>query len=151
MTTARVRVVHEEHIAAAAADVWPFFDWPNLERMQPGGLFAEIRYAERRPIAGATRSIRLGGDRGDGAVLDEILERCDAATMQLRYRIADPAPMPIADYRGEVSVTAVDATHCVVRFACDCTLNGIDEAQWRKLYCAMQRESVEFIRKALSR
>jgi hypothetical protein len=151
VTAARVRVAHEEHIAAAAAEVWPFFDWPNLERMQPAGLFAEIRYAERRPIAGATRSIRLGGDRGKGAVLNEILERCDADVMQLRYRIADPAPMPIADYRGEVSVIALDETRCVVRFSCDCTLNGIEEAQWRELYCAMQRESIGFIRRALSR
>lgn len=151
MTAARVRVTHEERIAAAAADVWPFFDWPNLERMQPAGFFAEIRYAERSPIAGATRSIRLGGDRGNGAMLNEILERCDADTMQLRYRIADPAPMPIADYHGEVSVNVVDATHCIVRFACVCTLNGIDEAQWRELYRAMQRESVEFIRRSLSR
>jgi hypothetical protein len=119
--------------------------------MRPAGFFAEIRYAERRPIAGATRSILLGGDRGNGATLEEILEQCDADAMQLKYRIADPAPMPIADYRGEVSVTALDTTHCVVRFTCECMLNGIDEAQWRELYGAMQRDSVEFIRRSLTR
>lgn len=151
MTAARVRVVHEERVAAAASDVWPFFDWPNLERMQGAGFFAEIRYAQRRPIAGATRSIRLGGGHGNGATLEEILEQCDTDAMQLTYRIADPAPMPIADYRGEVSVTALDTTRCVVRFTCDCVLNGIDEAQWRELYGAMQRDSVEFIRRSLTR
>ncbi len=148
--TSRVRVAHEEFVAAPAAAVWPYFDWPNLERMQPGGFFLDIRYDERRSIPGATRSIRLGGANGNGARLNEMLEHCDPQAMQMHYRVIDPAPMPIADYRGEVSVRVVDATHCVVRFACEATLQGIDEQAWRETYRAMQRDSVDFIRRQVT-
>jgi len=151
MTNARVHVVHDEIVSAPAEAVWPYFNWPNLERMQEGGFFEAVSYEERRSIPGATRSIRLGGGNGNGQPLREQLELADPVAMRLRYRILDPAPMPIANYRGEVNVRALDAVRCCVRFECECVLNGIDESTWRDLYRNMQRANIAFIDKSLAR
>jgi hypothetical protein len=145
----RIVATYEEDLEFAAAEVWPFFDWPNLHLMQPGGFFAEIDYAEPRPVAGATRTIRLGGV-GNGLPLVETLLESDPVAMRLRYRITDPAPMPIRCYEGDVRVESIDAERCRVHFASSCTLSGIDAATWRAAYRDMQRGSLQFIAQTLA-
>lgn len=135
-----------EHPAAA---VWRYFDWPNLALMQPGGFFADVVYDDQRAIPGAARTIVLGAGHGDGTPLREVLESCDVDEMRLRYRIVDPAPMPVEDYRGEVRVLATGDTRCTVQFSSDCTLNGIEAATWRETYRAMQQASLEFIARSI--
>ena len=145
----RIVATHEQDLEFAAADVWPFFDWPNLHLMQPAGFFAEIDYAERRAVPGAMRTIRLGGV-GNGLPLVEILLENDPVAMRLRYRIVDPAPMPIRDYDGEVRVESLDPMRCRVRFASRCVLDGIDAAAWRAAYRDMQRDGLCFIAQTLA-
>ncbi|HET6470537.1 MAG TPA: SRPBCC family protein [Pseudomonadales bacterium] len=144
----RIVATYAEDLPFAARAVWPFFDWPNLERMRPAGLFAAVEYGDARPVPGAVRTIRLGGV-GNGLPLVETLLECDADGMRLRYRIVDPAPMPIRDYSGEVGVEALGSARCRVRFASTCVLNGIDAAGWRTAYRDMQRSSLAFIAVAL--
>ena len=149
--SAHVRVTYEDVLEFAAADVWPFFDWRNLERMLPGGFFADVNYHSREPIPGATRTVRLADGVGNGHPLREVLIDNDCEAMRLRYRIDDPAPMPVAAYSGEVSVEPIDSTRCRVRFESVCVPNGIDASTWRDLYRSMQRANLEFIAKTLQR
>ena len=150
MTRPRVRASYEATLAHPAAAVWRYFDWPNLELMRTGGFFAEIEYGEREPISGATRLIRLGSGPGNGGAIREVLELSDSTTMQLRYRILDPSPMPIEQYRGEVRVRPTDASNCIVQFSSECVLNGIDTPSWRETYSAMQRANIDFVDRALA-
>jgi len=145
----RVIATYDEDLPFAADVVWPFFDWPNLDRMRPAGLFAAVEYGEARRIAGAMRTIRLGGV-GNGLPLVETLLECDADAMRLRYRIVDPAPMPIRDYSGEVRVESLGAARSRVCFASQCVLNGIDTDAWRAAYRDMQRGSLRFIASTLT-
>ena len=149
MSPPRVRALHEAVLEHPAAAVWRYFDWPNLPLMQPGGFFADVVYDDQRAVPGASRTIILGVGHGDGAPLREVLESCDSAEMRLRYRIVDPAPMPIENYRGEVCVLPVSAGSCMVQFSSECTLNGIDAATWRTTYRAMQQANIEFIARTL--
>ena len=114
VTQSRVHASHEATLPHPAAAVWRYFHWPNLALMQPGGFFADIAYGDQRPVSGATRTILLGGGHGDGTPLREILESSDTAAMCLRYRIVDPAPMPVEGYRGEVKVQPIDDSNCIV-------------------------------------
>jgi hypothetical protein len=145
----RIVATYEQDLEFAAADVWPFFDWPNLHLMQPAGFFAEIDYAERRAVPGAMRTIKLGG-AGNALPLNETLLENDPVAMRLRYRIVDPAPMPIRDYDGEVRVEPLDASRCRVRFASRCTLDGIDAAAWRAVYRDVQKGALRFIAQMLA-
>jgi len=150
VTQPRVHASHEATLPHPAAAVWRYFHWPNLALMQPGGFFARIDYDEQRPVPGATRTILLGGGHGDGTPLRELLESSDPKRMHLRYRIVDPAPMPVERYRGEVQVRPIDDENCTVNFSCECIPKHMDAATWRETYKAMQQVSIEFIRRALA-
>lgn len=150
MTRSRVHASHEASLPHPAAAVWRYFHWPNLALMQPGGFFADIAYGDQRPVSGATRTILLGGGHANGTPLREILESSDPAEMLLRYRIVDPAPMPVEDYRGEVKVHPIGESSCTVTFSCECIAKDMDAATWRETYKAMQQVSIEFIARALA-
>ncbi len=150
MTQPRVHASHEATLPYPAAAVWRYFHWPNLALMQPGGFFADIAYGDQRPVSGATRTILLGGGHGDGTPLREILESSDPTSMCLRYRIVDPAPMPVEGYRGEVKVQPIDGANCTVSFSCECVPKDMDAETWRETYKAMQQVSIEFIGRALA-
>jgi hypothetical protein len=149
VSRSRVSASYEASLDLPAAAVWRYFDWPNLALMLPGGFFADVVYDDQRAVAGASRTIVLGAGNGDGTPLREVLESCDGDAMQLRYRILDPAPMPIERYRGAVRVLPTGDASCAVQFSSDCTLNGIDAATWRETYRAMQQANLEFIARSL--
>jgi len=138
-------VQFEDEVEAAADAVWPYFDWPNLERMLAGGFFRSVVYRDRTPIAGARRTIETDIGR-----LEEELVACDVRDRTLRYRILDPAPLPLASYRGTVIVEPIGAQRCRVRFESACELSGLDASAWRTHYCEMQRAHLAYIRGAVS-
>jgi hypothetical protein len=138
----RVTVEHVERIAADADAVWPFFRWDNLEAMQPGGFFLGVRYRERRAMPGAIRIVTLAS----GARLIERLDAQDSIGRRLHYSILDTGGVPVADYRGEVVVSACGPGMCFVRFACACTPVGISEVEWRDMWTPMQVANAAFIR-----
>ncbi len=150
MSSVRVRAAHEATLTHPAAAVWRYFHWPNLALMQPAGFFADITYGDQQPNPGATRTVHLGAGHGNGAPLREVLESSNPTTMCLRYRIVDPAPMPVENYRGQVRVEPLTASSCVVKFESECTPNGMDVPTWRETYAAMQQASIEFIARTLA-
>ncbi|MBI1210323.1 MAG: hypothetical protein GC190_02575 [Alphaproteobacteria bacterium] len=129
-------------LAAPAERVWPFLRWESLETMLPGGFFKRVDYDERRPVAGATRTITLG----DGRTIRERLETISAADLAYSYRLIDTADFPLAEYVGHVRVTPAGAKACSIRFACEFTPLGITAAQWREIYGGMQEANISFIR-----
>jgi len=129
-------------MGAAAERVWPFLRWDNLEVMLPGGFFAAVDYEERRPVAGATRTITLG----DGRKIRERLEAVSEPDMAYAYRVIDLADFPLAEYVGHVRVTPAGAAACNLRFACEFTPLGITAGEWREIYAAMQQANIDFIR-----
>ncbi len=137
-----VALEHVERIDADADTVWPFFRWDNLEAMRPGGFFVGVDYEEQRPIPGATRTVTLA----NGARLVERLGSQDSVGRRLAYAMLDTGGVPIADYRGEVVVSASGAGVCFVKFSCVCTPVGLTEAEWRATWTAMQVANAAFIR-----
>lgn len=138
----RVTLEHVERIDAPADLVWPFFRWDNLEAMRAGGFFVAVEYRERRATPGAVRVVTLS----DGARLVERLEYEDAANRHLAYAMLETAGVPIADYRGSVTVSPSDDAACLVRFRCECTPVGIDAEAWRTTWTGMQVANAAFIR-----
>lgn len=134
-------------IAAPAERVWPFLRWESLELMLPGGFFQHVAYDERRPIAGATRTITLG----DGRKIRERLETIVAADLAYSYRIIDTADFPLAEYVGDVRVTPAGREACSLRFACAFTPLGISADAWRAIYTDMQNANIDFIRAQVER
>jgi hypothetical protein len=138
----RVTLEHVERIDADADVVWPFFRWDNLEAMRPGGFFTAVDYEEQRAMPGALRTVTLA----DGARLVERLESQDAVGRRLAYSMLDTGGVPIADYRGEVVVSAAGPDVCFVRFACVCSPVGLTAAEWGAMWRAMQVANAAFIR-----
>ena len=143
----RVTLEHVERIDADADRVWPFFRWDNLAAMRAGGFFVDVHYAEQRAMPGAVRTVTLA----NGARLVERLESQDAVGRRLVYAMPDTGGVPIADYRGEVVVSAAGPEVCFVRFACVCSPVGITEAEWREMWTAMQVANAAFIRTTVAR
>ena len=139
-----IELEHVERIAAPAAAVWDLVRWENLERLG-SGLFKSVHYQERRPVVGARRRIELA----EGGVIEERLEGVDEEGRWLAYRMLDTGPVPIADYSGEVRVSAAGPETTFIRFSCRCTPVGLSEADWRVLYGQMQSANVAAIRAAL--
>jgi hypothetical protein len=139
-----IALEHVERIDADADTVWSFFRWDNLEAMRPGGFFVAVAYRERRAMAGAIRVVTLA----NGARLVERLESQDSIAHRLVYALIDTGGVPVADYRGEVVVSACGSGACLVKFSCVCTPVGITEAEWRATWTAMQIANAAFIRGA---
>jgi hypothetical protein len=133
---------HVERIDADADRVWSFFRWDNLEAMRPGGFFVAVEYRERRPVPGAVRVVTLAG----GARLVERLEAEDGVGRRLAYTLLDAGEAPVADYRGEVVVSARGPDAALVTFACTCTPVGISADEWCATWTAMQIANAAFIR-----
>ena len=137
---------HVERIEANADRVWPFFRWDNLAAMEPGGFFVAVEYRERRAVAGAMRVVTLA----NGARLVERLEGEDPVGRRLSYAMLDTGGVPVADYRGEVVVTACGPDACFVRFSCSCAPFGLTAEEWRTTWTTMQVENAAFIRRAVA-
>jgi hypothetical protein len=137
-----VTLEHVERIDASAYAVWPFFRWDNLEVMLAGGFFVAVEYRERRPLAGAIRVVTLA----DGARLVERLDSEDAVGRRLAYSLLDTGGASIADYRGEVVVTASGPNVCFVKFSSICSPVGLTAEEWRNTWTGMQTANAEFIR-----
>jgi hypothetical protein len=58
----------------------------------------------------------------------------------------DTGGVPVADYRGEVVVSACGAAGCFVKFSCECSPVGLTDAEWRDMWMGMQVASGSFIR-----
>ncbi len=136
---------HSAHVAAPAALVWRYFDWPNAHLILPGGLFTAVDYLAATDGRGAGRKLQLAS----GDVVTEYLLENDPVRMRLRYAVADPTPMPVRAYTGEVQVTATDAAHCDVHFRCRCQLRGISAADWQRQYAALQQSILGIIQQQL--
>jgi hypothetical protein len=115
--------------------------------MQPGGFFAAVEYRERRAMAGAVRVVTLA----NGARLVERLESQDSIGRRLVYSMLDTGGVPVADYRGEVVVSACGPGACFVKFACVCSPVRVTEAEWRELWTGMQVANAAFIRGRLAK
>lgn len=139
-----IALEHVDRIEAGAERVWDCVRWENLERLGKG-LFKKVIYEERRPIVGARRRIELT----EGGVIEERLEGIDADGRWLAYRMLDTGPVPIADYSGEVRVSACGPGAAYIRFSSRCTPVEIPEADWVALYRRMQGTNVAAIRTAL--
>jgi hypothetical protein len=136
-----VTLEHVERIEADADRVWPFFRWDNLAAMKAGGFFVDVVYRDRRG-GGAIREVTLG----NGARLVERLEAEDPVGRRLAYSMLDTGGVPIADYRGEVVVSACGPGACFVKFASTCTPVGLGVAEWRETWTGMQVANAAFIR-----
>jgi hypothetical protein len=138
---------HVERIEADADRVWPFFRWNNLTAMQAGGFFVAVEYHERRPIPGAVRVVTLAS----GARLVERLEGEDAVGRRLAYAMLDTGGVPVADYRGEVVVSACGPNACFVKFSCTSTPFRLSDDEWRAMWTEMQVANAAFIRDTVTR
>lgn len=147
MVKALDRASVDAQISAPAKAVWDFLRWDNLESMLPSGLFAGVDYDERRPVAGATRSVRLP----DGRTIRERLERVDPVDLAFDYRVIDLADFPLAEYDGQVRVEAVTPASCKLHFACQFEPLGISADEWRSIYSDMQDAYIAFIRSSVER
>jgi hypothetical protein len=136
---------HVERIAAPADRVWDCVRWEALEELDTG-LFERVAYAQREPIVGARRRIALR----DGGTIEERLEAVDEEGRWFAYRMLDTGPVPIADYSGEVRVSACGPDAAFVRFSCRCTPVGLTPTEWSALYRDMQIEFCAAIRDALA-
>lgn len=132
-------------IYAPAAQVWHFLRWDNLEAMLPSGLFAAVRYHERRPVSGATRTVSMPDDR----LVQERLESQSEQDFSMRYRVLNSVDFQLAEYLGEARVTPVGAGECLLCFSCAFTPLGISADEWRTFYAAMQHAHIAFIRSSV--
>jgi Polyketide cyclase / dehydrase and lipid transport len=69
--------------------------------------------------AGAIRTFELLDEQGGGSVSERI-EQFDAAARYYSYRLFDIGPLPLADYVGQVRVSAAGPKCCVVIYHAQC-------------------------------
>jgi len=96
-------------ISASPDDVWTTVrDFGAIAQYVPPITSAELSGTG----VGAERTLTLA----DGAQVVERLDSVDDDTRTLRYTIVE-SPLPIADYEGTLSVTAVDDSTCKVTWS----------------------------------
>lgn len=139
-------VEYVERIDADARAVWRFIDWPNMELMCSGGFFTQVEFQESRPLVGATRRLILSG----GSSIVERLEAYDDQAYHLAYRILDSGDMPVADYQGEVRISACGESACFLKFSSNCSPVGLTEAEWSDTYRNMQSAFANFIKQQIT-
>jgi hypothetical protein len=106
-------------ISASPDDVWVTVrDFGAIAQYVPPITGAELSGTG----VGAERTLTLA----DGAQVVERLESVDDDTRTLRYTIVE-SPLPVADYEGSLSVTAVDDSTCQVTWASSFAVHGAPE------------------------
>lgn len=106
-------------ISASPDDVWATVrDFGAIAQYVPPITGAELSGTG----VGAERTLTLA----DGAQVVERLESVDDDTRMLRYTIVE-SPLPVADYEGSLSVTAVDDSTCQVTWASSFAVHGAPE------------------------
>lgn len=129
-------------IRAPAAAVWRFFDWPNMALFYPAGQLRRVEYIEKSPVPGAVRELRFA----DGMQVSERLELYEPDVFHLVYRVIDTGSAPLAEYRGDLRITAAGPEACSVRLACEFTPLGAPAEEFVSFWKSLNHATLEFVR-----
>jgi hypothetical protein len=130
----------EEHvrISAPADEVWSIVrDFGSIADWAPPIADADLDGEG----VGAERTLTLA----DGGQVVERLEALDDDDRTLRYSIVD-GPLPVAEYEGTFSVTAIDDSTCEVAWGSTFTVDGPPEDEITGMFSELYTAGLDGLR-----